>query len=146
MFTNRNIDIRRYVRPFFLTPDGTKPTPLKRYYDVVSWLTTQLILSFSVVPFIVLYFSDSILVWARLYFYGLVAVMASIAFFASPAKGYLIRELKKRNKPEVSRAISHESVGEPALGLPNDPAREIDEAVREIASGISARKASKGIQ
>ncbi|KAN0073425.1 MBOAT, membrane-bound O-acyltransferase family domain containing protein [Elaphomyces granulatus] len=139
-------NIRRYVRPFFLTPDGTKPTPLKRYYDVVSWLTTQLILSFSVVPFIVLYFSDSILVWARLYFYGLVAVMSSIAFFASPAKGYLIRELKKRNKPEVSRAISHESVGQPALGLPNDPAREIDEAVQEIASGISARKASKGIQ
>jgi lysophospholipid acyltransferase len=32
------IDFRRYVRPFFLTPDGTKPTPNKRYYDFLSWL------------------------------------------------------------------------------------------------------------
>jgi len=133
-------NIRRYVRPFFLTPDGTKPTPLKRYYDVASWLTTQLILSFTVIPFIILYFSDAILVWTRLYFYGLVCVVASIAFFASPAKGYLIRDLKKRNKSVVSRAISHDSAGQPALGLPSDPAREIGEAVKDIASEISARK------
>jgi lysophospholipid acyltransferase len=128
------------VRPFFLTPDGTKPTPLKRYYDIASWLTTQLILSFTVIPFIILYFSDAILVWTRLYFYGLVCVVASIAFFASPAKGYLIRDLKKRNKSVVSRAISHDSAGQPALGLPSDPARVIGEAVQDIASEISARK------
>jgi lysophospholipid acyltransferase len=130
-------DFRRHVRPFFFTPDGLKPTAWKPYYDVVSWLTTQLILSFTVVPFIILYFSDTIHVWAHVYFYGILAVAVSMAFFASPGKGFLIRKLKKRNKPAAAaRTISQESISHPMLGLPSDPEREFEEAAREITQEI----------
>ncbi|KKA19937.1 Uncharacterized protein T310_6051 [Rasamsonia emersonii CBS 393.64] len=130
-------DFRRHVRPFFLTPDGTKPTPLKPYYDFVSWLTTQLILSFTVIPFLILYFNDTIHVWAHVYFYGIVAVAAAVIFFASPAKGFLIRQLKKRNQPSPTppQKANQESAAQkqPMLGLPGDPEKEVEDAVREIA-------------
>lgn len=125
------------MRPFFLTPDGTKPTPLKPYYDFVSWLTTQLILSFTVIPFLILYFNDTIHVWAHVYFYGIVAVAAAVIFFASPAKGFLIRQLKKRNQPSPTppQKANQESAAQkqPMLGLPGDPEKEVEDAVREIA-------------
>ncbi|KAL1982851.1 hypothetical protein VTN96DRAFT_851 [Rasamsonia emersonii] len=130
-------NFRRHVRPFFLTPDGTKPTPLKPYYDFVSWLTTQLILSFTVIPFLILYFNDTIHVWAHVYFYGIVAVAAAVIFFASPAKGFLIRQLKKRNQPSPTppQKANQESAAQkqPMLGLPGDPEKEVEDAVREIA-------------
>lgn len=64
----------------------------------------------------------------------------SIIFFASPAKGYLVRSLKKRNKPHIPRTASMESLQQPTLGLPNDPAREFDDAVQEIKAEFEARR------
>ncbi|OQD78510.1 hypothetical protein PENDEC_c001G02941 [Penicillium decumbens] len=132
-------NFRRYVRPFFLTPDGTKPMPYKRYYDIASWLATQLTLSFTVVPFILLSFGDSITVWARVFFYGIVATFSSIVFFASPAKAYLIGQLKRRNRPHAARTVSS-GARPPTLGVPNDPERDFDEAVQEITSEIESRR------
>jgi len=132
-------DFRRYVRPFFLTPDGTKPMPYKRYYDIASWLATQLTMSFTVVPFILLSFGDSITVWARVFFYGIVATFSSIVFFASPAKAYLIGQLKRRNRPHAARTVSS-GARPPTLGVPNDPERDFDEAVQEITSEIESRR------
>ncbi|EAW08634.1 lysophospholipid acyltransferase [Aspergillus clavatus NRRL 1] len=133
-------NFRRYIRPFFLTPDGSQPLPSKRYYDVFSWLVTQLTMSFVVMPFIFLSFSSSIQVWSSVYYYGIIGNILAIIFFASPAKGYLIRALKKRSKPSMARTISAESLQEPTLGLPNDPAQEIEDVVQEIRAEFEARR------
>jgi lysophospholipid acyltransferase len=96
-------------------------------------------MSFTVAPFIILYFGPTIAIWSRVYFYGIVAVGGAMAFFASPAKTYLISRLKKRNgRPQLSRVASHDS--HPVLGLPSDPEGEFDQAVREITAEIEARR------
>ncbi|KAI9934132.1 hypothetical protein ASPWEDRAFT_36151 [Aspergillus wentii DTO 134E9] len=130
-------NFRRYIRPFFLSPDGTKFTPYKQYYDIFSWLVTQLTMSFAVLPFILLSFNTSMGVWSGVYFYGIIGNLLSIVFFASPAKAYLTKKLKARNRPHPTRTVSADRP--PTLGLPNDPAREFDEAVQEIKAEIDAR-------
>ncbi|KAJ5934032.1 Membrane bound O-acyl transferase MBOAT [Penicillium verhagenii] len=111
-------NFRRYVRPFFLTPDGSKPMPTKRYYDFFSWAATQLTLGFAVMPFIILSFNQSMAVWSRVYFYGIVWVVL----------------------PHVMRSVSQETVRPPTLGLPNDPERDFDEAVQEVMMEIESRR------
>lgn len=129
------------MRPFFLTPDGTKPTPNKRYYDILSWLATQLTLSFTVIPFIILNFDNSVTVWSRVYFYGIINCAVSLVAFASfsPLRKYLVSKLKSRNRPHVARTASTEPQRPPVLGLPYDPERDFDEAVAEIKAEIEFR-------
>jgi hypothetical protein len=74
------------------------------------------------------------------YFYAIVGVAASMAFFASPAKVYLRKTLEKRNRPYLQRTVSQETMHPPSLGLPNDPGREIDDAIEEIRGEIQARQ------
>ncbi|KAL2396078.1 Lysophospholipid acyltransferase [Exophiala dermatitidis] len=131
---------RRYFRPFFLTPDGSKPTKYKIYYDIASYIATQLAFCFTTAPFVILFFGDSLKVWARVYFYGLVGVLLSMAFFASPAKGYLKKRLAKRNHPYVQKTVAQETNYPPSLGIPSDPGREIDEAIDEIRQEVEARR------
>ncbi|KAJ5936501.1 Membrane bound O-acyl transferase MBOAT [Penicillium verhagenii] len=135
-------NFRRYVRPFFLTPDGSKPMPTKRYYDFFSWAATQLTLGFAVMPFIILSFNQSMAVWSRVYFYGIVWVVLSLVVFASfsPVKVMLVSNLKRRNRPHVMRSVSQETVRPPTLGLPNDPERDFDEAVQEVMMEIESRR------
>ncbi|KAJ6134253.1 Lysophospholipid acyltransferase [Penicillium sp. IBT 18751x] len=133
-------NFRRHVRPFFLTPDGSKPTPYKRYYDILSWVATQFILAFTVLPFVLLSFGDSMTVWSRVYYYGIVGTFSSIVFFASPAKAYLISQVKRRSRPHMTRSASTDTIPPTTLGLPNDPERDFDEAVQEIKSEIESRR------
>lgn len=133
-------NFRRHIRPFFMHPDGKTPTANKKYYDFLSYLSTQLAFAFTVAPFVILGFADSIRFWSRLYFYAIIGVAASMAFFASPAKGYLVKKLNERNRPVPQRTASQESRGQPTLGLPSDPGRDIDEALKEIRSEIEMRK------
>ncbi|RFU33904.1 1-acylglycerol-3-phosphate O-acyltransferase/1-acylglycerophosphocholine O-acyltransferase, partial [Scytalidium lignicola] len=142
-------NFRRYLRPFFLVPGSTsQPTPLKPYYDIFSWLTTQLAFSFVTAPFILLTLSDSFLVWSRVYFYAIIGTAASMAFFASPAKGWLIRQLNQRAataageidkaKKVVKEQIKSETAEEePVLGLPPDPT-EFNEMMKEVKADIEA--------
>jgi lysophospholipid acyltransferase len=132
--------VRRFVRPFFLGADGQTPTSYKPYYDLATWLVTQTIFSFTTVPFVMLTLPNSLLVWTRVYMYAVVAVLGSIAFFASPGKGFLVRKLKQRQtpRPGLQRAESKER--HPVLGMPDDPAREVDEAIREIREEVEARR------
>ena len=152
-----NVDFRRHVRPFFLTPDNpNKPTSKKPYYDLASWLATQLTLSFAVLPFIFLSLPDSLAVWQSVYYYGIITTLSSLAFFSSPAKSILTKKLKARSaRPTPAQAES--DVGSAsgtgsgtvsaarkgnqtmALGLPDDPGRELDDAVQEIKSEIEMR-------
>lgn len=48
-----------------------------------------------------------------------------------------MRQLRKRQsqqKPQVSQVVSQDNVREPTLGLPGDPEREVNEAVKEVKS------------
>ncbi|PTU18708.1 hypothetical protein P175DRAFT_0518155 [Aspergillus ochraceoroseus IBT 24754] len=131
---------RRHVRPLFLSADGSKPGPYKRYYDIASWFVTQVTLSFTVMPFIFLSFADSMRVWQSVYYYGIVGVIASLAFFSSPAKSILVQKSPARSRPDIVRSTSTESLQEPTLGLPNDPIQEFDDAVQEIKAEIESRR------
>ncbi|KEQ96118.1 hypothetical protein AUEXF2481DRAFT_107545 [Aureobasidium subglaciale EXF-2481] len=137
---------RRLIRPFFMSADGTKELPSKRYYDVFTWLVTQLAFSFTVAPFIFLSFSSSLLVWQRVYFYTIIAVSASSLFLLTPGKQFLQQKVKKHSKPseeQVRKSLEKEARS-PTLGLPDDPGRAWDEMVEEIMSEIQERK-KKGL-
>ena len=60
-----------------------------------------------------------------------------MAFFASPAKLWLIQKLRKRNQNVL---LPNEQAEHPLMGLPSDPAGDIDEAVREIKKEVEARR------
>ncbi|KAK4106567.1 MBOAT-domain-containing protein [Parathielavia hyrcaniae] len=93
-------NMRRHFRPFFLDPKTGAPLPTKKYYDLASWLTTQLTFSFAVTPFLILSLGGSLLVWSRVYFYAVIGTAAMMAFFSSPAtKRYFKKEVEKRSGP-----------------------------------------------
>jgi len=120
-------DTRRYIRPFFLSPTG-QPLPRKLYYDIASWVLTQLFFSFTVVPFIILRVGPSINVWSRVSYFGLIGVAISLAFFASPAKGYLSAKVKARTAGERPGIDRKKSEGDGVmLGVPMDAGREYRE-------------------
>jgi len=122
---------------------------------VASYLATQAIFSFTVAPFVLLTLPASLTAWSRVYFYAVVAVAASLAFFASPAKPYLRRRLEQRAadaraakddgapaQPGLPRSASADDVREPVLGLSTDPEREVGEMVREIRDEVERRQAA----
>ncbi|KAI9793390.1 MAG: lysophospholipid acyltransferase [Peltula sp. TS41687] len=136
---------RRLIRPFFLTPTGA-PTAYKPFYDLLSYLCTQLSLSFAATPFFLLTLSDSFTAWSRVYFYTPIGIALSMAFFASPAKQYLVRLLEQRNRqdgtagrekpiavPVEDYAVTHDRMGKNSImGLPSDLGRELDEVIKEV--------------
>lgn len=141
------VDFRRHIRPFFLTPDGTTPTSHKLYYDLASYLATQLTLSFAVLPFIFLSLRDSLTVWQSVYYYGIVDTLSSLLFFASPVKSFFVKNLQKRaanataaNTKQVQAQAAKSEPETQTLGLPDDPGQDVDEAVREIKSEMEMRK------
>ncbi|KAK3357450.1 MBOAT, membrane-bound O-acyltransferase family-domain-containing protein [Lasiosphaeria hispida] len=149
-------NFRRYFRPFFLDPKTQTPLATKKYYDFFSWLTTQLAMNFTTAPFLILTLSGSLAAWSRLYFYAVISTIASMAFFASPAKPQLQRILEQRaakasggsadgvpKRQGLPRTISADSLTsrEPVLGLPQDPQLELDEAISEIRAEMEARRA-----
>lgn len=146
-------DFRRYFRPFFIDPLSQNPTSLKPYYDFFSYLVTQLAFSFATTPFLVLGFSDSIKVWGRVYFYTILGVAASIAFFASPAKLYLKNQIEERQAKagvQLRRSISSDSLHgkEPLVGpgLSSDATKDIDEMVAEARQAAAVQWAKKNKQ
>ena len=135
-------DMRRSFRPFFLDPVTGADLPSKKLYDVASWLTTQLTFSFAAAPFLVLSFSGSLLAWSRVYFYAAIGTAVLTVFFMSPAKGYLKKEIEKRNAKagvvhkdgKLSRSASSDSLAsrEPVMGITSDLEREFEDAIIEI--------------
>lgn len=136
-------DFRRHVRPFFMTADGQQPTRYKVYYDALSYLATQTAFCFTTAPFVLLTLGASTLVWSRVYFYAVVGATASMAFFSSPGKAWLAGKLKERNKTFVQTKQEKEKVHQhPLLGLPEDPAGDVGDAVNEIKQEVEARRRS----
>lgn len=125
-----------------MSADGTRALPHKRYYDIFTWLATQLAFSFTVAPFIFLSFSSSLQIWSLVWFYCVIGVTATSLFLLSPGKAYLQQRVKQHSKPseeEVKQTVERESRN-PTLGLPDDPGRAWDEMVEEITAEIEMRK------
>ena len=62
--------------------------------------------------------------------------------FASPVKAILVSQLKEHQgvaPSPLARDPSHEAIPS-LLGLPTDPGREIDEAIREIREEVELRQ------
>ncbi|KAK5997394.1 putative Xaa-Pro aminopeptidase P [Cladobotryum mycophilum] len=141
-------NFRRHVRPFFLDPISGNSLPKKKYYDFASYLVTQVVFSFATLPFLVLAFDDSIRTWSRVYFYGFVGTVVSIAFFATPGKVILKKQLEKRQgkaSVKLSRSLSTDSLTgkEPILGISKDPEQDINEAVGELKAELEAFQKKK---
>jgi lysophospholipid acyltransferase len=140
-----NLDLRRYIRPFFLDPKTSQPTSYKIYYDIASYVTTQLAFTFATAPFVLLTLSSSFLVWSRVYFYAIIGTGLATAFFASPAKAYLIKKASQRAgapRNKLSRTASQESVTgkEPILGLPPNPEGDFEEIIQEVRAEFEGKK------
>lgn len=131
------------MRPFFLDATTGKPTKNKKYYDVASFLVTQLTFSFVTTPFLVLSFKGSLLVWSRVYLYALIWTVASMVFFASPGKAMLKKQLESRQgkaKAKLVRSLSSDSLTgkEPILGISKDLEQDLNEAMEEIRGEVEA--------
>jgi lysophospholipid acyltransferase len=151
----------------FLTPDGKNPLPSKKVYDVITTIVTQVIFAYTVAPFILLGFSDTFKVWARVYFYTLISVAVSFAVFsrnlpirkqlvqlqtarAPPASPAAVDEsaIEKAAREEIKRETlartnSHDSVTStkmPLHGIADDPEAMIDEIVGEVKAEIEERR------
>lgn len=158
-------DGRRLVRPLFMTPDGKKPLPSKKWYDLFTFIATQTTFSFCTAPFVLLSFSDTMRVWSGVYFYTLIAVAGSFALFSrsfpirhelvkrqaarAPAPTDNIEQVAKEeveksmHRRELLRAESHDGTGAkraPTLGIADDPEAEIDEIVAEVKREFDERK------
>lgn len=108
--------------------------------------------SFVTAPFVFLTLNASFLVWARVYFYGVIGTALVTGFFASPAKAFVVKELKKRNEKagvtapaarptgDLHRTASTESHKEPVLGLPAEPQMDFEEMVGEVRAEMEARQ------
>lgn len=111
-------------------------------------------------PFIILTFEGTWTTWTRVYFYGLVGILALTGLFASPVRMNLKKKIEARAKAAgVSKtdekkpasiknnAIAPHVVREedqPVYGLPPDPEGEFEEIVKEIKQEVEARQ-RKGI-
>lgn len=89
---------RRIIRPLFLTPDGKKELPSKKYYDAATFFITQITFAYATAPFVILSFRNSWLVWSRVYFYVLWGTAAGFAIFDRrlPVRSWLVGMQKKR--------------------------------------------------
>jgi lysophospholipid acyltransferase len=160
---NNSPDARRLVRPLFMTPDGKNPLPSKQYYDIFTIFLTQSAFAFTVAPFILLGFRDTLLVWSRVYFYTLIGTAISFALFSKnlPVRSYLTKmqadrvsefdeqgiekvvtqELEKERREQLLRRESVEHLGSaPMLGIADDPEAEIDEIVAEVKREMMERR------
>ncbi|ODV92476.1 hypothetical protein CANCADRAFT_56131 [Tortispora caseinolytica NRRL Y-17796] len=85
----------RKIKPFFLTPDGSKPTKYKKYYDIFTIIGTNLCMEYIAMGFPLLKARPLLIAWRGTYFY--VHVIALILLFVdiSPVGRYLAKQVKK---------------------------------------------------
>ncbi|KAG1453936.1 hypothetical protein G6F56_007442 [Rhizopus delemar] len=73
--------VRKTIRPFFLTVDGQPKKYLKSGYDVCTWVVTMGSLNMLVPCFDLLYISRIMQVWQHVYYCHFLAVAVGTAFF-----------------------------------------------------------------
>lgn len=124
-------DCRRYFRPFFIDPKTLHDTDYKIYYDILSWLITQVSFSFMVAPFVLLTLPKSLLLWGRVYYYGVVGVALGMAFFASPAKVWL-KSMSKSPASAAEVPQSNDQLIAPVLKMPSHPQADMRQTMKDI--------------
>ncbi|KAF2721288.1 MBOAT-domain-containing protein [Polychaeton citri CBS 116435] len=135
---------RRLLRPFFMTPDGSKPTQYKPIYDVFSWFMTHLTFTFNVVPFILLTYQDTLKAWGSVYYYGIVGTAACSIALLTPAKQILSKQVKARSTRSAKKQDSpDEGSGKETLGVPGDPGKQWDVMVDEVVAEVNKRRGNK---
>ncbi|KAG0690431.1 lysophospholipid acyltransferase [Pichia californica] len=75
---------RRNFRPIFATKDNSNISSYKIYYDIASWIITQLTFGYAVQPFVILKFKESIDLWKSCYFWVHVGCLITILTFNGP--------------------------------------------------------------
>lgn len=70
----------------------------------------------------------------------MIGVAFSMAFFASYAKPWLIKQLNEKRKPALQRTASQESMREPVMGMPHDPGQDFDEVFQEVRDEVEKRR------
>lgn len=144
------LDLRRLVRPFFLDSITGQPLPRKIYYDIASFLFTQLTFSFATTPFLVLTFSGAVHAWSSVYFYGAAWTILCLVLIASPVKTALMAKLEEnqgRASAKLVRSISTDSLTakEPILGISKDLERDVTEAIEELRAEVESRQKNKSL-
>jgi lysophospholipid acyltransferase len=118
-----------------------RPLPTKIYYDIFTWLITQLSFTFTVVPFILLQTKPIFTVWTRVYFYAIDGVVLTTIFFASPGRAWLQQRLNARmERPELTRTTSDVGDHEVMFGVPVDAEKELQQIAQEVRKEIAKRK------
>lgn len=138
---------RRNIRPMFLEADGKTPKSSKKFYDVLSYIVTQLAFGFIVQPFVILDFKTSLYCWNTVYFYVIAGVAGTLFLFKGPFSKNVIgfcqshlasyKPADKKKAEEAKPAVLspdetskiHQTVGKvlkregsytmPTLGLPS---------------------------
>ncbi|KAJ6264802.1 lysophospholipid acyltransferase [Drechslerella dactyloides] len=126
---------RRYIRPFFMSPDGTKPTEYKKYYDIFGTTLTALALAYMSAPFVVLEFGNSIMLWGRLYFYLHIGMVGLYVIFKSPTVNLIKAELKKRSSVVPQKPTRDQARNEALpFGIPDEDVvvADLQDAIEEI--------------
>ena len=106
---------RRNIRPIFATKDNSNISPYKPYYDIFSWVLTQLTFGYAVQPFVILEFKESMALWKSCYFWVHIGCFITLFAFEGPFAKQVIRffrqyhlhhkEVRKAEESEVPVAI-----------------------------------------
>ncbi|KAH3672352.1 hypothetical protein WICMUC_004324 [Wickerhamomyces mucosus] len=75
---------RRNFRPIFLKEDRKTPKSIKIIYDIVSFLVTQISLSYLVQPFVILDLDKSLHVWGSVNYFVHIGIAITLISFQGP--------------------------------------------------------------
>lgn len=138
---------RRNLRPIFMLSDGITPGPYKPYYDITTYLVTQIGFGYIVQPFVLLEFGASIKIWSTVYFYGHIGIALVILLFQGPYKKQVQNYIKslhpvpltpsekiKINSErlrEIKMEIEALASNQPTLGVPQPDIDNFDADLKE---------------
>lgn len=98
--------VRRTVRPFFLTVDGTPKRYWKTFYDVCTWATSFGLLNMLVPCFDLLYVSRILHIWRQIYYCHFIVIAIGTGFFYA-----LKPSLRQIQKKRVEKYLEQQKDG-----------------------------------
>ncbi|TIA97181.1 hypothetical protein E3P94_02942 [Wallemia ichthyophaga] len=151
--------VRRNVRPFFIATDKQgeqieQGKHLKYLYDVLSIITTQTLINFAVIPFLLLDWRDSVRGWNSVCWYGVVVVACAFAYFKGfGGVGRLQSRLQKQQRDDTLNDLLFDATPTSELrdrvGLDEELlTRDVDEMIQKLLSNgsLASREAADQIK
>ena len=72
----------KLIRPIFISPDGQRKSPLKPFYDALTWLTTQTCFYYCANPFKMMSVRNTLATWSAVYFtHHVVGTLLLVVYF-----------------------------------------------------------------